>query len=179
MGDITKAHVWETGKVFIAPLGSTIPTDVTAAWDAAWDDCGLLDGENGTVESRESEKKDFPAWGAGIVLSKQSKHKRTMKFWAVEDNDTTFALVNPGSTRTTATGITTSSMKVPTYEEFMVGTETNDGSITERTVYKRCSLEEVGDLVKSESGMSVREITVAIYADASNIYGPVISGASA
>lgn len=179
MADITKAHVWETGKVFIAPIGSTVPTTVSAAWDAAWDDCGLLDGEQGTVEGREAETTDYPAWGLGVVLSKQTNHKRTMKFWAFEDNDTVFALVNPGSTRTTALGVTTDTMKVPTYEEFMVGTETNDGTTIERVVYERASLTEVGDLVKSEKGMSVYEITVTVYADASSEYGTRIKGAAA
>lgn len=50
-----------TGKVSVAPLGTTLPTDATTALDAAFNELGYID-ENGVQFSPSLTVQDVPAW---------------------------------------------------------------------------------------------------------------------
>jgi hypothetical protein len=178
-GDAANAALWTNADVYIAPLASTEPTDVTTAWAAAWEPVGLLDGDEGFTESREEESNDFYAWGGLLVKRTKAKHKRTIKFVALEDNDTVFALINPGSTRSTTLGVTTADVKVPTGAEFAIGFQTTDGDKIKRRVCSRAEVQEVGEVKDSESGLTVYEITVLLYPDSSGVLYTDITGAAA
>lgn len=175
-GTPTNAALWQNADVFIAPSGTAGPTDVTTAWGSAWDVAGLLDGDQGFTESRSNDSNEFYAWGGVLVKKTKSKHKRTIKFVALEDNEVVFQLVNPGSTRSTATGLTTATVKVPTNAEFAIGFETNDGTKRKRRVVKRATVETVGDVTDSESGLTAYEITVVLYPEADTTIYTDITG---
>ena len=162
-GDATNAALWTGADVYIAPVGSTEPVDGITALDAAYEAVGLLDGESGFAESREEESSDFYAWGGVLVKRTKSKHKRTVKFTALEDNDVVFALVNPGSTRAVVTGLTTSAVKVPESAEFAIVFEVEDGVNVKRRSCLGAEVQEIGEVVESESGLTVYEITVVLY----------------
>lgn len=168
-GDATNAALWTNADVYIAPTTTTQwPTDVTTAWGVDWDAVGLLDGEEGFTETRENaDSSEHYAWGGILVKATTSKHKRTVKFVALEDNDTVFALINPGSTRSTAAGVTTSAIKAPEAAEFAVGFEVRDGDVVKRRWCKRAEVVEVGEVKESESDLTVFEVTVVLYPDAS------------
>lgn len=178
-GDATNAALWTNADVYIAPIGSTEPTDVTTAWAAAWDAVGLLDGEEGFTEEREEDSEDFYAWGGILVKRTKSKHKRTIKFVCLEDNATVFDLVNPGSTRSTAAGITTSVVRVPTAQEFAIGFEVTDGTTIKRRVCARAEVQEVGEVKESEAGLTVYEVTVVLYPESDGTLYTDLSGAAA
>lgn len=177
-GDATNAALWQNADVYIAAANATGPTNVTSAWASAWTAVGLLDGEAGFAESREEESNEIYAWGGLLVKKTKSKHKRTIKFTCLEDNATVFGLVNPGSTRTVASGVTTKSVKVPTLTEFAIGFETRDGASTKRRTVKRAVVEEVGETVESESGLTVYEVTVTIYPETDGSLYTEIAGPS-
>lgn len=177
-GDATNAALWQNADVYIAATGATAPTNVTSSWPYAWTAVGLLDGEAGFAESREEESNEIYAWGGLLVKKTKSKHKRTIKFTALEDNATVFALVNPGSTRDTVDGVTTSAVKVPSSAEFAIGFETRDGDTTKRRIVKRAEVESIGEVVESESGLTVYEITVTIYPETNGTLYTEIAGSS-
>jgi hypothetical protein len=162
-GDPTNAALWQNADVYIAPSGTAGPTDVSTAWGASWDAVGLLDGDKGFTEARSDTSNDHYAWGGILVKKTKSKHKRTIKFIALEDNATVFGLVNPGSTRATASGITTASVHVPTNAEFAIGFEVRDGSKVRRRSVLRATLDSVGDVVDSEGSLAAYEVTVVLY----------------
>lgn len=169
-GDATNAALWTGADVYISPLTTTMPTDVTTAWatvDADWAAVGLLDGEEGFTEGREdADSSEHYAWGGLLVKATTSKHKRTVKFVALEDNPVVFALINPGSTRATALGVTTSTIKAPTTAEFAIGFEVRDGDWIKRRFCERAQVVEVGEIKESENELTVYEITVVLYPDA-------------
>jgi hypothetical protein len=169
-GDSTKAALWTGADVYIAPVGTAVPADVTTAWAAAWSAVGLLDGAEGFTENRDAESKEHYAWGGTLVKKTTSKHKRTIKFVALEDNDVVFALVNPGSTRTVAGGVTTSKVKTPTAAEFAIAFETLDGTKKKRRIVKRATVESVGDVKQGEDDLTVYEVTVVIYPESDGTY---------
>lgn len=163
-GDPTNAALWQNADVYIAPVGTTEPSDVVTAWDAAWEPVGLLDGSEGFVESRDADTSEHYAWGGILVKKTKSKHQRNIKFVALEDNDVVFELVNPGSERSDdGSGLTTSTVKVPRNNDFAIGFEVRDGDKVMRRSVKRATVEEVGDVTFSEEDLTIYEVTVALY----------------
>lgn len=60
-----------SGSVFIAPIGTTLPTSLTTgatpaltALPAAWKDLGYLSKDDGATWSRETELSEVTSWGA-------------------------------------------------------------------------------------------------------------------
>lgn len=167
MADANDTNIWANADVYIAPAGTAGPTDLTAAWGAAWDAVGLLDGAAGFQHARSEDTKEHFAWGGILFAQTKSKHRRTVKFTALEDNDTIFALVNPGSTRNTATGVRTDTVKIPVAgTKFAIGMETTTGAKKRRRFALNAEIQSVADLKENEDAPSVWEITVLIFPEA-------------
>lgn len=166
-GNAKNTSLWANADVFIAAEGTAGPDTLTGAWAVDWDLAGLLDGEEGFTEARESETSEHYAWGGVLYRRTSSKHKRTIKFVALEDNDVVFQLVNPGSERTASGGVRTSTVKVPvTGARFAIGFEVRDGDRVRRRVVKHAEVQEVGEIKDSETEPTVYEITVVIFPEA-------------
>lgn len=166
-GNAEKTNLWANADVYVADVGTAGPTDLTTAWAAGWDLAGLLDGAEGFTESRESETSEKYAWGGVLYKRTSSKHKRTLKFVALEDNDVTFRLVNPGSERTKALGLQTSVVKIPAVgDQFAIGFETREGDKVRRRVVKRAEVAEVDEIKDSEEEPTVYGITVLVFPEA-------------
>lgn len=163
-GNAKNTNLWQNADVYIAPENTVGPTTVTAAWAAEWKLVGLLDGAEGFTEAREQETSEKYAWGGVLFKRTSGKFKRTFKFVALEDNETTFALVNPGSTRATATGVRTATIKTPTVgARFAIGFELKDGARTKRRFARMAEVQEIGEIKESEEDPTVFEITVVIF----------------
>lgn len=180
-GTATNAALWTGADVYIAPLATTEPINCIAAWSASWKAVGLLDGEEGFTIGRDEDSDEFYAWGGLLVRKTRSKHKRTLKFVAMEDpnlNFDLFTLVNPGSsTPTTALGVTTAVVKVPLGGyDFALGMEVRDGFKVKRRLVKRATIEEVGEVKESETDLAVYEITVAVYPESDGTLYRELSG---
>lgn len=163
-GSADNTNLWLDADVYIAPRGTAGPTDLVASWGSNWELVGLLDGEEGFTEARESETSEHYAWGGKLYKRSTSKHKRTIKFVALEDNAATFKLVNPGSTRTSAGGVRTGVIKTPTKAEaFAIGFETREGDKVKRRFAEIAEVAEIGEIKESETDPTVYEITVVIF----------------
>lgn len=166
-GDSTQTALWTGADVFIAPESTAGPADVTTAWAATWKAVGLLDGESGIVEGRDGDSSEHYAWGGILYRRTNSKHKRTFKFVALEDNDTVFQLVNPGSTRTVAAGLRTGKIKAPVAgARFAVGFEVRDGAKVKRRYALHAEVTDVAEIKEAENEPTVYELTVVVYPEA-------------
>lgn len=165
-GDPTKVGLWTGADVFIAPLGTAEPADLSTPWAVDWDPAGILNGEEGFTWEREEDSSEHYGWGGILVKKTRSKHKRTVSFVAMEDNEVVFDLVNPGSTRTVAGGITTSKVKVPQTKEFAIGFELREGLKVTRRMVKRATAEVDGEIKESETEPTVYKIKVTLYPEA-------------
>lgn len=181
-GDATNAAIWANADVFIAPEGTTGPTDVTTPWDVAtWEAVGLLDGDSGFTMSRDDDVNEVYAWGGKLIKRTRSKHKRSIAFVAMEDNDVVFGIVNPGSTRTTdvGTGITTSVVKVPAPASFAIGFELRDGDKIKRRWVSHAEVDKIADLKESEKDPSVFEITTILFPESDGTLYHEVEGPAA
>lgn len=168
-GDPTKVGLWINADVYIGAVGATMPIDTDTPLDAGLKAVGLLSGDEGFTESRDEDSSDYYAWGGLLIRKQKSKHQRKIRFVCLEDNLTTFGLVNPGSTRGTAdptTGDVVSTIKVPTTSELAVVFELRDGAKIKRRAVKRCTVDTVADITDSEGDMAVYDVTIALYPEA-------------
>jgi hypothetical protein len=167
-GNAENTSLWSGADVYVAPSGTTGPATLSGAWPAGWDAVGLLDGAEGFTETRDEDTSEKYAWGSILYRTTRSKHKRSFKFVALEDNAVTFGLVNPGSERTSAAGVRTSKIKAPTAKRFAIGFETRDGDRVKRR-FGEATVTEVGDIKEGEEDPTVFEITVVMFPDSDGV----------
>jgi len=163
-GDPKNTAIWDGADVYINfSSGAAGPEDTSTPWGLGWEAAGLLDGEAGFVEGREEESGEHYAWGGILHKRTRSQHKRTVAFTALEDNEVTFRLVNPGSERSAEGGLIKSTIKIPTTEQFSIGLETRAGSRVKRRWAKVAEVQEVGEITENETDPTVYEITVVLF----------------
>jgi len=157
-GTTANASVWANAEVWVAPIGTALPADESAAFGAGWEAVGLLDGSAGFEYSRSEDKKDHYAWGGILVATTRKNHKSMYKFTALEDNATTRALAWPGSTST--------ELKVPVVVNQMVAFETTTGGKVKRMISKNYAQVDLNGSIKdSEEDLTGRTFDVTIFPD--------------
>ena len=82
--DATQVRVGVTGAVYVAPTGTTLPTDATTSLAVAFDDVGYI-SEDGVTETQDTDTNDIVAWQNGAVVRKiQTSHDLTYSFAMLE-----------------------------------------------------------------------------------------------
>lgn len=130
------------GTLYTAPLGSTEPTDLATAWDAAWIELGYTDQGstftfNQTFEDVTVEEELDP------LKTMQTARQVLIAFALAELTATNMQRALNGGTITSGTGIVT--FEPPTVgeaTELMLGWEADDA--LERWVFRQCT--QVGSL---------------------------------
>lgn len=74
-----------TGAVFVAPAGTTLPTNATTALAAAYKGLGYV-SEDGLVNSVETDTENVNAWGGDLVLVGQTSFSETFTVNLIETN---------------------------------------------------------------------------------------------
>lgn len=74
-----------TGAVFVAPAGTTVPTNATTALPAAYKGLGYV-SEDGLVNSVETDTENVVAWGGDQVLVGQTSFGETFMVNLIETN---------------------------------------------------------------------------------------------
>lgn len=168
-GDTDNPRIWEGADFYVGDVGATAPTDVTSDWGADWDPIGLIDEDDGVVQTRDQDVNTHYAYGGILVRTTRSKHRRQIKVTALEDSALVFGLVNPGSTSDTAGGVTTRTVMVPVSDLRAFGAELRDGGITSRLIIPRGEVVEVGDQEAHDDNMTTYPLTIDIYPDADGV----------
>lgn len=179
-GDTSNVGLWTGADVYIAPASTAGPADVISPWGTDWEAVGLLSGDDGITISRDEDSSEHYGWGNILIKKTRSKHKRMIKFVALEDNKTVFNLINPGSTYddTTTPGLVKKTVKVPQIEEFAIGFELRDGDKVTRRSVLRATLDSPGvaDITASETDPEAYEITVIILTETDGTLYQEVSG---
>lgn len=94
------------GGVWIAPAGTTLPTDGSTALAAAYVNMGYI-SEDGYVISTETDTQEIKAWGGDTVLTGQSSFSESHTVNFIETNVNTLKAIYGASNVTTAGNVIT------------------------------------------------------------------------
>lgn len=163
-GDTANAHIWADADVYVSfDLAAPTPTDESTAFDTDfWELVGLLDGDQGFVESRNEDVADHFAWGGILMMTSRQHFKLTRTFTAFEDNATTQRLRWPGSSAT--------ELVVPRPERVLVAFETRSGDTVRRVITAyQAEVTPNGDLTIGEATPEAFPFLVTVYPDADGV----------
>ncbi|MBZ4319536.1 hypothetical protein JNW98_09175 [Streptomyces sp. SCA2-4] len=152
-----------TGAAYVAPKGTTAPTDATSTWPAAATDIGWI-SEDGITESNSTDTSEIKGWQGGQTVRKViSSSEMTFKFTAIETSRAVLELYHKGAKMTTTNGKSVLAIKAPTTDRRLFGFDVIDGSSHVRIVIPDGEVTETGDVTyKADEAVSY-EITVTGY----------------
>lgn len=155
------------GAVFIAPIGSTAPTDATTALDEAFECLGYI-SEDGVVVTEERDSETIPAWGGDTVATVQTSYTETFAFTPIEVNPVVAAAeYGDGNVEVTAGKMTVKHNSEELPEKILVIETVPNSKTVDRFVVPRAKLTEKGDLTMADSEPMGRECTFTALPDGS------------
>lgn len=152
-----------TGSVRSAPIGTVAPTDPTSAYAAGWVSWGYV-SEDGVTENFTSESTDIRAWQNGaLVRTINSKTDVTFKLVVLETNKSIMADYRPGSSPSSAAGITTTAVKAIAPNPRAFALDLIDGSVRIRKIIPRGEISERGEIMYKNDEPIGYEVTIKVY----------------
>ena len=107
------------GGVYIAPKGTTLPTDGTTALASAYKNMGYI-SKDGYVQSISTDTEEIQAWGGDVVLTAQSSYSETHTVNFIETNVNTLKAYFGDSNVTESNGLITVNAKSTALPECVV-----------------------------------------------------------
>lgn len=164
-----------SGGIYLAPVGSTAPTSVTATLDAAYKSAGYI-GEDGVTEGGERSTSKIKAWGGDVVKVVQDEHSLTYTFRFIEamNGDVLEAVYGPANVTTTAATVSSGTIhevKVTgeSLPHFQIVFEIKDGDNRIRISAEDVQITEVGEITYSDGDVIGYEVTVECFAGAEGV----------
>lgn len=159
-GDPAQAELWPDADVYVAfDLDADIPADESEEFGAGWDLVGLLDGDQGFAYGREQDVNDRFAWGGIIVRTTRKNFKQTVKWTALERNESTRRLAYPGSTP----GL----IVVPKPEFHLIAFETREDDKVKRLISKyRAQTDLDADIEDKEDELTKYAFVTTVFPNA-------------
>ena len=152
-----------TGGAYIAPEGTTLPTDAVTAKDAAFEEVGY-DHEDGVTQSISTDITDLRAWqNADVVRKIQTSHDLTYAFTMIETSDVTLAAYYGNYA---AGAVEVNSTALP-HKSWVI--EVIDGDDDLRIVIPDGQITERGDIVYQNGDAVGYPITITCFPDASDV----------
>jgi hypothetical protein len=162
--DTNAVAVAPTGKIYRAPLGSTVPVTPTEEWTADWAELGWI-GEDGFEEDPNDDTKEIKAWQHGTTVRRLiTGSTHNFKFKAIESNAVTLELYHKGSTIETADGVHTLKVMTPSPERWMFGFDVIDGDNHLRIIIEDGEVAERSAIAYKNDEAIGYEFTVTAYA---------------
>ena len=158
-----------TGAIWVAPKGSTLPTDTATTLDAAFKCLGYC-SDDGLTNSTDLESETIKAWGGDTVLTIQTSKEDRFGFTLIEVLNEDVLKFVYGSTNvsgTLATGLTVTANNADVEEVAIVIDMIMRDNTAKRIVIPDCKISEFGDVVYSDSEAVGYETTVTCMPDSS------------
>ncbi|MDX3711352.1 phage tail tube protein [Streptomyces europaeiscabiei] len=140
-----------TGRILVAPVGTTAPTDVTSAWGSGWKDLGFT-SQDGIKLAKKDKLDPVETWqSVSPARFIYSDRDLTVKFQLLQLNEDTLPFFMGGDTvaeTTTGSGVYKYELAAdPKFNEKAMGIEFSDGTdITYRFVVSRGQVTESEEL---------------------------------
>lgn len=170
MSDATKVTYGKPkvgGAIFVAPLGSNLPTDATSALDPAFQSLGYV-SEDGLTNENTPESDTIKAWGGDTVLVIQTSKDDNFTFTLIEAMNVNVLKTVYGETNVTGeleSGITITANSKPLEDHAMVIDQILKGGILKRIVIPQASVSELGEISYTDGDAVGYETTIAAIPD--------------
>ena len=156
-----------TGAIFIAPVGTSLPTDSTTALATAFVELGYA-SDAGVVNSESRETETIKAWGGDTVLKPFTGKEDTFQFTLIEALNVNALKLVYGDSNVTGdltNGITIKSAAEDLdYHSFVIEMVLN-GAI-KRIVIPSAKVTEVGDITYADGEAIGYDTTLSAVPDA-------------
>lgn len=153
-----------TGGVFTAPVGTVLPSTVSAAL-TGFTDCGLI-GEDGVTSIKEISTVAKKAWGGRTVRTLQTEYARKFTLVFSERNAAVLGLINgDGNVTVSGTAISVDDDGTET-PHFAMVIDTIDGDKALRYLVSKARVIEQDDVTLVHSDTTGFGVTIECYPDA-------------
>lgn len=155
------------GSIFVAPLGTPIPTDATTALNTAFENVGYI-SEDGLTNSNSPETDAIKAWGGDTVYNALTDKEDEFQFTMIEITNPTALKVVYGSDNVDGTleeGITIRANSQEQPEMAFVIETILRGTNLKRIVIPRAQVTEVGDIEYTDDDVVGYETTISAHPD--------------
>lgn len=155
------------GAIFVAPAGTTVPTDATTALSEDFVNVGFI-SEDGVTNEVETDSEEIKAWGGDIVLTPMTSRSEKFGFTMIETNETSMKLVYGADNVTVGEdGALSIKHNGKEREEYVVVIETLFGKDrVRRNVIPRGKVLEVGEIAYKDDEPVGYETSVSALLDA-------------
>lgn len=158
-----------TGAVSRAPLGTSLPTNATAALAEGFNDLGYV-SEDGVTNSNSPSSQNIKAWGGAIVYAYQDEKPDTMKLKLIEALNPEVHKAVYGSDNVEGTlesGITiTANAKEAEESAWVIDMALRENTM-KRIVIPDGKVTQVGDIVYVDNNVIGYDITITCLPDES------------
>lgn len=154
------------GAVFVAPSGTTLPTDATTALGSSFVCLGFI-SEDGSEQEISDDNQDFKAWGGEKVLVVNTSHEEQQHMTFIEQNVEVLKQVY-GADNVSGTWQTGISVKHNANDkaEYVYVIETVLGKTRiNRLVIPRGKVIEIGSVVRKDDELLGYETTIDCLVD--------------
>jgi hypothetical protein len=162
-------RVGVTGAVYFAPASTAVPTSVSTALNAAFEDVGYI-SEDGVTESTATDTNDIRAWQNGdIVRRVQTSHDYSVAFTMIETKAKSLELfygnftAGPGG----ASGVVEVNGEQPYRGAFVL--HVIDDTDLIRVVIPDGQVTERGDVQRVNGDATSYPVTITAYPDANGV----------
>lgn len=148
----------DSDSIYLAPVGSTVPTTISAAPGSGFEDVGWLHSDGITEAFTGSKSEIRGHQGARVVRTRMDTPGTTIAFHALESKAQTKALRYDEKSASTATGVRTvkrgAGQKVSARAAIIDIFDADDETVKERWIIPRLEISPDGDRVFANSDIA-------------------------
>lgn len=165
--NVTAGKPFTGGAVFVAPLGTTLPTTATEQLDAAFKNVGYI-SEDGVTNSNAPSTENTKAWGGDIVLNTLTEKPDTYGFSMLEVMNTeaiktVYGAANVSGDLSTGITVHANSKEVP--ELAFVIDMIYKNNVRKRVVIPDANVVLSGDITYADGSAVAFPVTLNSYPD--------------
>jgi hypothetical protein len=156
-----------TGAVFVAPVGTSLPTSTTASLATAFKDLGYI-SDAGVVNSNSPSNTAIKAWGGDTVLDVQTEKPDTFKMNFIEATNEDVLKLVYGSANVSgslASGLTIKANSEEQNEVSVVIDMVLKDDCAKRIVLPKAKVTAVGDITYADASAIGYDTTLSCHPD--------------
>ena len=157
------------GAVFVAPLGTALPTSASASLNSAFENLGFI-SDAGVTNSNSPSNTAIKAWGGDTVLDVQTDKPDTFKMAFIEHTNEEvlkFIYGDGNVSGNLQSGLVVNANSKELYTKSLVIDMILKNGTIKRVVLPNCKVTSVADIVYSDSAAVGYDVTISAYPDSS------------